>query len=236
MTVEWKDALVELRAEVTQLKDTVRTLERRSRSRGVALMMGVALSTWVASALAGTEYPCSSGALPLSLFCFDRDTPALANQVNGNFKTLGDAVVALQNTTASTSLAVTSLTNQVAGLQLTVNGDGGVIAGTNITTGATTIAPRRTGLVGAARTVSGTTAGGIGGCGQSVGAPCVIPFPPAYFTAPPQCAVAARVPDTTPYSEHPVITTTTASSVSFWEGNTQPSGINLFFDWVCVGN
>ena len=235
MTVEWKEALVELREEVAQLKDTVRTLERRSRTRGFVVVIGVALSTWVATALAGTEYACSSGALPLSLFCFDRDTPAVADQVNGNFKTLGDAVVTLQNTTASTTLAVTSLANQVTALQWTVNGDGGVIAGTNIASGPTTIAPRRTGLLGAGRTVSGTTTGGIGGCGQSPGAPCVITFPSQYFSAAPQCTVAARVPDTSPYSEHPVIINTTASSVSFWEGNTQPSGINLSFDWVCIG-
>lgn len=204
-----------LRAELDAVNrelEAVRLARRRS-TRRLAVVALVA-AAWAGTAFGATDYLCSSGALPLTMFCFDSDQPAIASRINGNFKQLGDDVVALQgasvaNTSglSTTNTALSTLTNRVLVLE--------------------------TAMTTRPRVLSGSQAHGV--CGQSGVSNCTITFPTGYFNSAPKCVTTPRVPDTSPYSEHAVIQSISATGFVVWEGNSQSSGINLGFEWICVG-
>lgn len=219
----------ELRAQLEAVQQELAVLRSsRRRRRDLGLLAVAVVAASAATALAG--YTCSGNSLPLEMLCFTSGTPALASDVNGNFKIVGDFALAVADAGVQTGQALSALTVRVSSLEAragaleySVNGDGGTLPGSTI----------RTGLANRPRILSGSFAGGIGGCGQSVNSPCNVNFN-GYFSQVPQCVGMARAPDTSGYSENVVASGVSLTGVSFWDGQ-YVSGVNLIVDWICVG-
>jgi hypothetical protein len=212
-----------LKSELDALKhqlDAHRTSRLKLQRRlAVGAVTAAALYGIVAWASTSNTWDCTQGALPLGLNCLLPNTPAVAGEVNYNFKLLGDQINnnAAVSSNADTALAarVTALETRATDLSWKVNGDGGTGVG----------------LVKQPRVQSGFL--GPNGCGSTINAPCNVTFPYAFSTTP-RCAAMAWTPDTTGYNENPVVASVSQTGLSVWKGQYPGSGVTMTFYWVCV--
>lgn len=204
--------LQSLHAEVVSLRREVR---RARRARTTLAVTAIALVSGWALVAYGAPYACSSGALPRGLVCFNPNAPAIANDLNGNFKTLSDALTTVEGTVATQGTTLSGHTTTLGTLD------------TRLKAVEASTAPLL-----ARKFQSGQATFTIA-CGVAPTVPCSIPL--TGFTQTPVCTISMIAQDNSGYKEVMLIQSTSASALLLWRGNYNLSGTTAVVNYSCVG-
>jgi hypothetical protein len=152
------------------------------------------------------------GTLPYGLQCFVPNTPAIAPELNGNFKIVSDLLDGGQVATNALAARVAVLEGRAA-----------------------TLEAREVVLSGEIIFQAGSL-GTTGSCGDTTGSACVITFPaPSPFTQAPRCVFSMNSPDGSGYREVVVTYAVSTTSARVWKG-VQTAGSTMRLTYVCSGH